>query len=80
MTATRDTVLLDVDGTLADSTYHHAVAWARAFAQPAGTPWPTERWPRAELRIIPDAGHSAAEPGIRRALIEATDRFAGELA
>jgi len=38
------------------------------------------RWPRAELRIIPDAGHSAAEPGIRRALIEATDRFAGELA
>lgn len=33
MTSTRDTVLLDVDGTLADSTYHHAVAWARAFAR-----------------------------------------------
>ncbi len=27
-----DTVLLDVDGTLVDSTYHHAVAWHRAFA------------------------------------------------
>ncbi len=28
-----DTVLLDVDGTLIDSTYHHALAWHRAFAQ-----------------------------------------------
>lgn len=28
-----DTVLFDVDGTLIDSTYHHAVAWSRAFAQ-----------------------------------------------
>ncbi|ANS78237.1 HAD-superfamily hydrolase, subfamily IA, variant 1 [Serinicoccus hydrothermalis] len=33
MTPTRDTVLLDVDGTLADSTYHHALAWSRAFAR-----------------------------------------------
>lgn len=29
----RDTVLLDVDGTLADTTYHHALAWSRAFAR-----------------------------------------------
>ena len=28
-----DTVLLDVDGTLIDSTYQHAVAWHRAFAK-----------------------------------------------
>lgn len=28
-----DTVLLDVDGTLIDSTYHHALAWHRAFDQ-----------------------------------------------
>ncbi|MFI8774223.1 HAD family hydrolase [Gordonia sp. NPDC062954] len=27
-----DTVLLDVDGTLIDSTYFHALAWIRAFA------------------------------------------------
>ncbi|MGI8723191.1 MAG: HAD family hydrolase [Geodermatophilaceae bacterium] len=27
-----DTVLLDVDGTLIDSTYQHALAWHRAFA------------------------------------------------
>ncbi|MDF1606246.1 HAD family hydrolase [Nocardioides sp. YIM 152315] len=26
-------VLLDIDGTLVDSTYHHAVAWHRAFAR-----------------------------------------------
>jgi len=26
-----DTILLDIDGTLIDSTYHHAVAWHRAF-------------------------------------------------
>lgn len=32
----RSTVVLDVDGTLADSTYHHAVAWRRAFARTDG--------------------------------------------
>jgi phosphoglycolate phosphatase-like HAD superfamily hydrolase len=26
-----DTVVLDVDGTLLDSNYHHTVAWANAF-------------------------------------------------
>lgn len=30
---TRDTVLLDVDGTLIDSTYHCAIAWAQAFEE-----------------------------------------------
>jgi HAD superfamily hydrolase (TIGR01509 family) len=29
----RSAVLLDIDGTLVDSTYHHALAWARAFAR-----------------------------------------------
>ncbi|MBE9179456.1 prolyl aminopeptidase [Oculatella sp. LEGE 06141] len=33
-------------------------------------------FPEAEFRVIPDAGHSMAEPGIRSALIEASDRFA----
>jgi HAD superfamily hydrolase (TIGR01549 family) len=27
-----DTVVLDIDGTLLDSNFHHAVAWLRAFA------------------------------------------------
>jgi proline iminopeptidase len=35
------------------------------------------RWPEAEYKIIPDAGHSALEPGIRSALIEATEKFKG---
>lgn len=32
-------------------------------------------WPEADYRIVPDAGHSAMEPGIRAALVAATDRF-----
>ncbi len=34
-----------------------------------------EAWPEADLQIIPDAGHSALEPGNTSALVEATDRF-----
>lgn len=32
-------------------------------------------WPEAFYEIVPDAGHSAFEPGITQALIEATDAF-----
>ena len=32
-------------------------------------------WPEAKLEIIPDAGHSASEPGITDALIRETDYF-----
>jgi proline iminopeptidase len=32
-------------------------------------------WPQARLTIIPDAGHSALEPGIRRSLVAAVERF-----
>lgn len=35
-----------------------------------------QAWPEAEFIVIPDAGHSMMEPGIRSALIEASDRFA----
>jgi proline iminopeptidase len=45
---------------------------------PAMTAWDLHRaLPDAELVIVPDAGHSSTEPGIARALREATDRFAG---
>lgn len=37
-------------------------------------------WPGAELVIVPDAGHAAMEPGIRRALVRATERFKARLA
>jgi proline iminopeptidase len=33
------------------------------------------RWPEAHYVVVPDAGHSAMEPGIRAALIEASQRF-----
>ena len=33
-------------------------------------------WPEADLRITPDAGHSAFEPGNIHELVTATDRFA----
>ncbi len=36
-------------------------------------------WPSSRLVVVPDAGHSATEPGILSALLDATDRFAKEL-
>lgn len=38
-----------------------------------------EQWPRSELNIIADAGHSALEPGIERALVEAVADMATEV-
>jgi proline iminopeptidase len=32
-------------------------------------------WPEADYVVVPDAGHSAMEPGIRAALIRATERL-----
>lgn len=32
-------------------------------------------WPGADYCIVPDAGHSAMEPGVRAALVAATQRF-----
>ena len=44
---------------------------------PMVSAWELHRaWPEAELIVVPDAGHSMTEPGIRSALIEATDKFA----
>ncbi|KZW04445.1 proline iminopeptidase [Exidia glandulosa HHB12029] len=44
---------------------------------PATTAWALHRaWPEAELHIVPDAGHSAREPGITKLLIEAANKFA----
>ena len=37
-----DAVLFDIDGTLVDSTYHHALAWHRAFSR-LGEPPPMWR-------------------------------------
>ncbi len=43
---------------------------------PMESAWALHRaWPEAQLRIVPDAGHSASEPGIVHELITATDRL-----
>src|SRR5208337_2924424 len=33
-------------------------------------------WPKAELRIVPDAGHAMTEPGIAHEIVTATDKYA----
>ncbi|HWW21729.1 MAG TPA: prolyl aminopeptidase [Steroidobacteraceae bacterium] len=44
---------------------------------PMRSAWDLHRaWPQAQLRIVPDAGHSAMETGITRELVGATDRLA----
>ncbi|HEX8179190.1 MAG TPA: prolyl aminopeptidase [Pyrinomonadaceae bacterium] len=43
---------------------------------PLMSAWDLHRaWPEADFQVIPDAGHSALEPGIRSALVAATERF-----
>ena len=43
---------------------------------PPVSAWDLHRaWPEADFRIVPDAGHSAFEPGILHELVSATDRF-----
>lgn len=44
---------------------------------PMKSAWDLHRaWPEADLRIVPDAGHSGFEPGNVHELVSATDRFA----
>jgi len=43
---------------------------------PMRSAWDLHRaWPEADLRIVPDCGHSAFEVGIARELVLATDRY-----
>lgn len=43
---------------------------------PMETAWALHKaWPEAEFIVVPDAGHTATEPGIADAIIRATDRF-----
>ena len=46
------------------------------MATPVTSAWDLHKaWPEADLRLVPDAGHTFSEPGILHELIEATDRF-----
>lgn len=47
---------------------------------PMETAWALHRaWPEAQFEIIPDAGHTATEPGIADALVRATDSLRHDL-
>jgi len=61
--------LADIPGILVNGRFD--------FQAPIANAWALKRvWPRAELVIVDDAGHSPADPGITTALIRATDEFA----
>ncbi|XP_041366674.1 probable proline iminopeptidase [Gigantopelta aegis] len=43
---------------------------------PVDTAWRLHKeWPEADFHIVPDAGHSAREPGIQTLLLNATDKY-----
>ena len=47
---------------------------------PLSSAWALNKaWPKAQLKIVPDAGHSSLEPGIVSELIKASDGFAEKL-
>ena len=60
--------LRDIPGVIIQGRYD--------VVTPMDTAWALHRvWPEATFEIIPDAGHTATEPGLTDALIRATDRF-----
>ena len=60
--------LRDIPGIIVQGRYD--------IVTPFRTAWDLHRaWPASELQIVPDAGHTASEPGIAKALVAATDRF-----
>lgn len=65
-------VLADMPGILINGRFD--------LQAPIADAWELRRaWPRADLVIVENAGHAANEPGIVRAIIDATDRCAALL-
>lgn len=61
--------LSDIPGNLVNGRFD--------FQAPIGNAWELNRvWPRAELVIVDDAGHSGSQPALSQELIRATDLFA----
>jgi proline iminopeptidase len=61
--------LADISGLIVQGRYDVVCPMESAWAL-------KQMWPRAELKITPDAGHAASEPGNTHALITATDAIA----
>lgn len=60
--------LRDIPGTIIHGRYD--------VVTPVKNAWDLKRvWPRADLRIVPDAGHAMTEPGIVHELVSATRSF-----
>jgi HAD superfamily hydrolase (TIGR01549 family) len=68
--------IVDVDGTLVDTNYHHALAWYRAF-RAHGVPLPVWRIHR-HVGMGGDQLVPALVPGIDRELHEAVEETRGE--
>jgi proline iminopeptidase len=66
------TALKDIPGVIVHGRYDSICPVDQATAL-------HHAWPCSELKIIPDAGHAASEPGITRALLGATDTMAERL-
>ena len=64
--------LADIPGVIVHGRYDVVCPLEQAWAL-------QQAWPGARLQVIPDAGHSAAEPGIADALVSATSGFANSL-
>jgi proline iminopeptidase len=62
-------VLRDIPGVIVQGRYDCVCPIRSAYDL-------SRAWPEADLMVVPDAGHSAFEHGIARALVGATDRFA----
>lgn len=61
-------VLKDIPGRIVHGRYD--------VVTPLSSAWALHKaWPKSDLQIIPDAGHSSLEPGIINALIQATEDF-----
>ncbi len=67
----RAPVLRDIPGFAVHGRYDIVCPVENAFDLKAA-------WPELSLTVVPDAGHSATEPGILAALVGACDRFARE--
>ena len=64
--------LAEIPGVIVHGRYDMVCPFESAFEL-------HQAWPHGEFQVIAEAGHSAAEPGIRRALVAATDGFADRL-
>jgi proline iminopeptidase len=61
--------LTDIPGVLVHGRFD--------LGAPLANAWELRKvWPRAELVVVPDAGHAASHPGLTAELVRATDRFA----